>query len=132
MWLLNDVYAYIVLRLPDGLNQEIVLTIGNVAGDFWYNVTAENLHSDPEYGVIGKPSHGGCLIHLQKPINFHTVTTASKPQHIIGITEPNNGKFTMSLPNTHIFLRLSTPQLSQALMHIVFLYRWFYVRLDDR
>ena len=66
------------------------MTIGDLAGDLWYNITAENLHSDPEFGAVGDISRGSCLIHVQKPINFFN-TTSSKPFHINGVTEPNNG-----------------------------------------
>ena len=62
-----------------------------MAGDFWHNLTAENLHSDPEYGVVGEVSGGGCLIHVQNPINFYNVTP-SKTHHIIGVTEPDEGR----------------------------------------
>ena len=61
-----------------------------MAGDFWHNLTAENLHSDPEYGVVGEVSGGGCLIHVQNPIDFFNVTP-SKTHHIIGVTEPDEG-----------------------------------------
>ena len=62
-----------------------------MAGDLWFNITAENLHSDPVYGAVGEISHRSCLIHVQKPINFFN-TTSSKEDHIIGITEPDGGK----------------------------------------
>ena len=61
-----------------------------MAGHYWFNLSAENLHSDPDYGVVGEVSGGGCLIHVQNPINFFNVTP-SKTHHIIGVTEPNNG-----------------------------------------
>ena len=67
------------------------MSITDRAGDFWYNATAENLHSDPEYGVVGEVSRGSCLIHVQKPIDFFNTTT-SKTHHIIGVSEPNEGK----------------------------------------
>ena len=82
----NKYFCYFL----DVLRWEVDLNISDMAGDFWYNLTAENLHSDPDYGVVGEVSGGGCLIHVQHPINFFN-TTPSKPYHIIGITEPNNG-----------------------------------------
>ena len=86
--------AHFILQFSSGedqLNWDIQLNIGDVAGDLWFNITADNLHSDPDYGAVGEISHGSCLIHVQKPINFLN-TTSSKEHHIIGITEPDGGK----------------------------------------
>ena len=77
-------------NFSDILSWEVPLNISDMAGHFWFNLTAENLHSDPDYGVVGEVSGGGCLIHVQNPINFFNVTP-SKTHHIIGVTEPNNG-----------------------------------------
>ena len=84
------------------MSWEVALNISDMSGDFWYNLTAENLHSDPDFGVVGKVSGGGCLIHVQHPVNFFN-TTPSKTHHIIGITEPNNGTTRMKKPRLIIF-----------------------------
>ena len=80
------------------------MSIGDLAGDLWYNITAENLHSDPEYGAVGDVSHGACLIHVQKPINFFN-TTSSKTHHINGVTEPNDGRLSIHT-HTYIYKRV--------------------------
>ena len=94
MFFIRTVQLILSLQFSSGedqLNWDIQLNIGDVAGDLWFNITADNLHSDPEYGAVGEISHGSCLIHVQKPINFLN-TTSSKEHHIIGITEPDGRK----------------------------------------